>query len=271
MKILIVDDEIEICRRLQRELQKEGHEVEYRTSPLNVLEELNRARRDALPYNLLLLNIQMPGMDGLTLLRRIREECNGIEVIITTGFREENKVIDAIRLSAGNYMNKPISLEELDAAISRVHKKIVEETHRNAKYRILVVDDEKDLCTHIKCELEKEGYQTASAYTAEECIEYFRKNKVDMLIADIRMPGMSGLEMLERCREITCDFVSIIITGHGNHETAKKALKLQAYDYLKKPLSLDELITSTKKGLEHLSALRGSHALEEENESTHRR
>jgi DNA-binding NtrC family response regulator len=181
-------------------------------------------------------------------------------------------VIEAIRLSAGNYLNKPVFLEELDAALSYAHKKVVEEEYKNAMYRILVVDDEKDLCTRIKRELDKEGYQTAVAYAAEECIEYFKKNKVDVLIADIKMPGMDGLRMLERCREITNDFVSIVITGHGNYETAKKALKLQAYDYLKKPLSLDELFTSIKKGIEHLSALRGSLASkEEENEGTHRR
>jgi DNA-binding NtrC family response regulator len=258
MKILIVDDEIEICKRLQRELQKEGHEVEYRTSPLNILEELKKARRNGEPYNLLLLNIRMPGIDGLTLLRSIREERVGVEVIITTGYRDEQIVIEAIRLSAENYLNKPISLEELDAVLSHVHKKTVEEKRKNEKYHILVVDDEKDLCIRIKRELEKEGYQVVAAYTAEECIEYFKKNKVDVLITDIRMPRMSGLEMLKRCREITNDFVPIIITGHGDHETAKKALKLYAHDYLRKPLSLDALITSVKKGIEHLNALRGA-------------
>jgi len=261
MKVLIVDDEVEICKRLQRELLKEGHMVEYRTSPLNVLEELKRARRNGEPYNLLLLNIQMPEMDGLTLLSRIREERLGVEVIIVTGSREEKIVIEALRLSVRNYLNKPVSLGELDAVLSHVFNKIVEERCRNETYQILIVDDEKDLCARIKRELEKEGYQAASAYTAEECIEYFKKNKVDVLIVDIKMPGMSGLEMLERCREITCDFVSIVITGHGNHETAKEALKLQVYDYLKKPFSIDELITSVKKGIEQLNAIRGSSPL----------
>lgn len=264
MKILIVDDEIEICKRLQRELRKEGHEVEYRTSPLDVLEELKRARGDGAPYNLLIVNVHMPEMDGITLLSRVRKECLGVEVIVTTGYREEQVVIEAIRLSVRNYLNKPVSLEELDVAISNVHKKTVEANNR--KYRILVVDDEKDLCNRIRRELDKEGYQVAVAYTGEECIDYFKKNKVDLLIADIRMPGMSGLEMLERCRDINSNFVSIIITGHGDHETAKRSLKLGAFDYLKKPLSLDELITSVKKGIERLNALRGLSALKEEEE-----
>ena len=256
MRILIIDDVIEICKRLQRELQKEGHEVEYRTSSLNVVEDLKRARRDSEPYDLLLLNVQMPGMDGLTLFRHMRQEHLGVEVIMMTGYREEQTVIEAIRLSAQDYLNKPVSLEELDAAVSHAHKKAVEAKGKNGKHRILVVDDAKDLCDRIKRELDKEGYRTAAVYSGEECLDYFKKNKVDVVIADIRIPRMNGLEMLGRCREISDDFISITITGHGNHETAKESLKLGAYDYLRKPLSLDQLITSVKKGIEHLDTLR---------------
>jgi len=252
MKILIVDDEIAICQRLKRELEKEDHAVYYETSPLYVLEKLKKARREDKPFNLLLLNIRMPEMDGLTLFSHIREEYLGVEVIIITGYREEQTVIEAIRLSARNYLNKPISLEELDAVISRVHKKAVEVKNNNVKYSILVVDDEKDLCRRIKRELDKETYQTTVAYNGEECLDYFKNNKVDVVIADIKMPGMSGLDMLKKCREINDDFVSIIITGHGDHEIAKNSLKLGAFDYLKKPISLEELITSVKKGIEKL-------------------
>ena len=256
MKIMIIDNEIEICNRLQRELRKEGHEVEYTTSPLNVIEELKGARGDGEPYRLLLLNIEMPGMDGLTLLRHIREEYLSVEVIIMTGYREEQTVIKAMRLLAGNYIAKPISLEKLNTIISDL-KKAVDMNDINKEYRILVVDDEKDLCRRIKCELEKEGYQTAVTYTADGCIDYFKRNRVDVLIADVRMPGMNGLDMVARCREITEDFVAIIITGHGDYDTAIAALKLQAFDYLKKPLSLDGLMVSVKKGIDHLNTLRG--------------
>ena len=200
----------------------------------------------------MLLNIRMPEMDGLTLFSHIKEEHLGVEVIIITGYREEQTVIEAIRLSALNYLNKPISLAELDAAVFRAHKNAVKEKNHNGRYHILVVDDEEDLCRHIKRELDKEGYQTAVAYNGEECLDYFKKNKVDVVIADVRMPGMNGLEMLKQCKEINSDFVSIIITGHGNHEIAKQSLKLSVCDYLKKPISLEELITSVKKGIEKL-------------------
>ena len=256
MRILIVDDEIGICQRLQRELQKEGHQVDYQTSPLGVLEELKQARGAGDPFNLLLLNVKMPAMDGLTLFARIREQRLGVEAIIMTGYRDEQTVIEAIRLSAKDYLNKPVSLEQLDAAMFRVREAAIEHSNNYQKYHILVVDDEPDLCRRIRRELAKEGYRTTVAFGPEECLDYFRKNRVDVLIADVKMPGMSGLEMLERCRQINADFVTIIITGHGDHEVATESLRLGVYDYLKKPLSLDELVTSVKKGIERLDVSR---------------
>ncbi len=258
MKILIVDDEEEICKRLQRELEKEGHEVLYRTSPLGVLEELKKARSDGKPFNLLLLNVQMPEMNGLTLFSRIREARLGVETVIMSGYQDEQVVMEAIRLSVKDYLKKPISLTDLDASLFRAREKIIEAANNNALYQLLVADDEQELCKRIKRELDKEGYRVAVAYNGEQCLEHFKNNRVDMLITDIRMPGMSGLELIEKCRETTDDFVSIIITGHGDYEKASKSLKLGVYDYLKKPLSVDELITTVKKGIEQLNIRRGS-------------
>jgi len=258
MKILIVDDEEAICLRLQRELEKEGHEVFYRTSPLVVLEELKKARSEGKPVNLLLLNVQMPEMNGLTLFSRIREERLGVETVIISGYQDEQVVMEAIRLSVNDYLKKPISLADLDASLFRAQEKIIEAANSNAMYQLLVADDEREICMRIKRELDKEGYRVAVAYNGEQCLQYFENNRVDMLITDIRMPGMSGLELIEKCKGITDDFLSAIITGHGDYGKASKSLKLGVYDYLKKPLSVDELITTVKKGIEQLNIRRGS-------------
>ena len=252
MRILIVDDEIGICQRLQRELQKEGYQADYQTSPSGVLEKLKAARRAGNPFNLLLLNVTMPELDGLTLFARIREELLGVEAIIMTGYRDEQMVVEAIRLSAKDYLNKPVSLEQLNAAVLRVREEAIRNSNDYQKYHVLVVDDEPDLCQRIGRELEKEGYPTATVFSPDACIDYFKRNQVDVLIADVKMPGMSGLEMLERCRQINADFVTIIITGHGDHDVAAESLHLGVYDYLKKPISLEELVASVKKGIERL-------------------
>ena len=74
---------------------------------------------------------------------------------------------------------------------------------------------------------------------------------------------MTGLEMLERCKEINADFVTIIITCHGDHEVAAESLRVRVYDYLKKPLSLEQLVASVKKGIERLRVSRALSSLKE--------
>ena len=257
MKVLIVDDEEEICKRLQRELQKEGCEVEYTTSPVGLIARLQNAKTEGGPYELVLLDIRMPKVSGFELLEEIRESGLDLDVIIITGYGDEEKAVEAIRLGAADYLVKPISLDELQTAIFRVRQKRAGAKKATLRHRILVVDDEEYLCRRIKRELEKEGYPTAVAYDGEEGLDYFKNNRVHVVIADIRMPGMSGLEMLEQCREIADDFVSIIVTGHGDHETAIEALKLGVLNYLKKPLSLEELVVSVNRGIDLLLLRRG--------------
>jgi PAS domain S-box-containing protein len=257
VKVLIVDDEIDICRYLQRELEKEGFEVEYTTSPEGVIERLYNAKREDKPYELLFLDLRMPKIGGYDLLKEVRKAQLDLDVIIITGYGDEDKAIEAIRLGAIDYLRKPISLEDLHTALFRVQQKKAMEVKKTLRHSILVVDDEKDLCDRIKRELDKEGYETAVAYDGVEGLEYFKNYRVDVVIADIRMPKMGGLEMLNRCREITDDFVSLIITGHGDHETAIEALKLGVSNYLKKPISLEELVVSVNKGIDLLLLRRG--------------
>ncbi|MDP3029379.1 MAG: response regulator, partial [Deltaproteobacteria bacterium] len=257
MKVLIVDDEENICKRLQRELKKEGFEVEYTTSPAGVIEKLHNAKIKEKPYELLLLDLRMPEVHGFKLLREIREARLDMDVVIITGYGDEDKAMEAIRLGAVDYLRKPISLEDLHTAIFRIQQKRAVEARQALRHSILVVDDEKDMCTRIKRELDREGYETAVAYDGVEGLDYFKDYRVDVVIADIRMPKMDGLEMLKACREITHDFVSIIITGHGDHETAIEALKLGVSNYLRKPISLEELVVSVSKGTDLLLLRRG--------------
>ena len=264
MKALIVDDEEEICKHLQRELWKEGYGADYTTSSVGVLEKLRDAKNKGRDYKLLLLDLRMPKIDGLTLLTKIREAQLDLEIIIISGYGNENNAIEAIRLGAIDYLCKPISLEELQTAIFRVKQKQAAEEKRAFEYHILIVDDEKDICTSIKRELDKEGYNVAVAYDGVMGLEYFKRDHVDVIISDIKMPEMSGLEMLAKCNEITNDFVSILITGHGTLGKAIGALKLGVFDYLKKPISLEELINSVSKGIDLLMLRRNLSARKRE-------
>ncbi|HVO82066.1 MAG TPA: sigma-54 dependent transcriptional regulator [Terriglobales bacterium] len=114
---------------------------------------------------------------------------------------------------------------------------------------ILIVDDESGIRQSLKGVLEDEGYRTASAESGEACLELFQKRVFDVVLLDIWLPGIDGLETLQRIRDFDNAPEVIMISGHGTIETAVRATKLGAYDFLEKPLSLDKTLILVKNAL----------------------
>src|SRR5207248_1425431 len=118
-------------------------------------------------------------------------------------------------------------------------------------HNILIVDDEPGIRQSLKGVLEDEGYKASVAESGEACIESLRKRPFDVVLLDVWLPGMDGLETLEKVREIENAPEVIMISGHGTIETAVKATKLGAYDFLEKPLSIDRVLVVLKNALDH--------------------
>ena len=117
-------------------------------------------------------------------------------------------------------------------------------------HSILVVDDERDIRESLRGILEEEGYKVLLAGTGEECVELLRKRPCEIVLLDIWLPGADGLEILERIKQIENGPEVIIISGHGTIETAVRATKLGAFDFLEKPLSLDKTLILIKNALD---------------------
>jgi len=133
------------------------------------------------------------------------------------------------------------------------------------KYRILVVDDEESQREMLAGHLKNEGYAVTTAESGESALEICKKNFFEVALLDLRMPGLSGLDLLNRLKEINPDTTSIIITAYGSIESAVEALKSGAFDYITKPISnLEELDLLIEKALETHSLLRENRALKEE-------
>ncbi len=116
--------------------------------------------------------------------------------------------------------------------------------------RILIVDDEEDLTLgYSKCLL-KVGYEVKTASSGEEAIEILKKDIFDLMILDIRLPEMDGMEVLQKSLEIDPDLVVIMITAHGSVASAVDAMRLGAHDYLMKGFDNEELRVVTKKALD---------------------
>ncbi|MFZ0285078.1 MAG: response regulator, partial [Terriglobales bacterium] len=109
-------------------------------------------------------------------------------------------------------------------------------------HNILIVDDEASIRRSLKGVLEDEGYTALQAENGESCLEALRKQVFDVVLLDIWLPGIDGLETLEKIRALDNTPEVIMISGHGTIETAVRATKLGAYDFLEKPLSLDKTL-----------------------------
>ncbi len=119
-----------------------------------------------------------------------------------------------------------------------------------AKARVLVVDDEKSMRDLLSITLEKEGYDVATAAGGEPAIEALRRDPTDVVITDLRMPKVDGLQVLRTAKEISPDMAVIVVTAVASTETAVEAMKLGAYDYITKPFKLDEVSLIVRNALE---------------------
>ena len=117
-------------------------------------------------------------------------------------------------------------------------------------HKILVVDDQADIRQSLQGVLEDEDYQVSSAASGEACLEMLHKQEFDVVLLDVWLPGMDGLETLQKIRESEFAPEVIMISGHGTIETAVRATKLGAYDFLEKPLSLDKTLILIKNAID---------------------
>jgi len=123
---------------------------------------------------------------------------------------------------------------------------------------ILIVDDESGIRESLRGILEEEGHKTGVSPSGEDCLEQLRKTSFDVVLLDVWLPGIDGLEVLEKIRLLDDPPEVIMISGHGTIETAVRATKLGAYDFAEKPLSLEKTLILVKNAAE-------SHRLRHEN------
>lgn len=113
--------------------------------------------------------------------------------------------------------------------------------------RILLVDDEQDFVEILSIRLEEAGENVTAAYNGQECLDKLGTQEFDVVILDIKMPGMDGIQTLRKIKIMFPLVEVILLTGHGTTETAVEGMKLGAYDYLLKPADFKEL-TSKLEG-----------------------
>jgi DNA-binding NtrC family response regulator len=127
--------------------------------------------------------------------------------------------------------------------------------------KILVIDDERSIRNTLKEVLEYENHEIDTAVDGPEGIEMFAKEKYELVLCDIKMPNMDGIEVLEKLYEMPGNAPIVMISGHGNIDTAVEAIKKGAFDFIEKPLDLNRLLITIRNALERKDLVAEAQAL----------
>jgi two-component system NtrC family response regulator len=140
----------------------------------------------------------------------------------------------------------------------------------SSKGRIVVIDDEVNAATALEALLRDDGYDVTRAHDARSGLQLIEKSEPDVVLTDVRMPGMDGVELLARIKETRPETMVVLMTAYGTVKTAVKAMKLGAEDFLSKPIDMEELEVVLQKTLEKKALLDETRVLRERLEQKYR-
>lgn len=248
-RILVIDDEEIICNLLKDSLTDEGYQVETVTDSKEGLEKVLRGE----PFDVLITDIRMPKKDGMQILKEAKNRMPDMIVIIITGYPSLETIREASEYNAFDYITKPLDPDEVCDCVKRSleARKLSREFKIPEKPpRILVVDDMQSALFLAEGVLGDEGYHAEIAQNGQEALERFKQKHFDIVIADLHMPVMDGIELLNNIKKQDIKTLVIIMTARPSIESAIKAFRHGAYDYVTKPIDPDTIINTIQRGYE---------------------
>jgi two-component system, chemotaxis family, CheB/CheR fusion protein len=257
--ILVVEDDPEVRKLLEILLKDEGHRAA--TAPDGTA-ALELVARGTIRPDLVLLDYNLPnGLNGVQLATKLREKLHHeFPVIILTGDISTGTLRD-IALNDCVQLNKPVKPKELMEVIERLLSISQAAAHPRAPHSaetavnsmspvIFVVDDDNHVREAIRCVLEEDGRNVEAYSSCEEFLESYRPGRVACLLIDAYLPGMNGLELLQRLSDAGHRLPAIMITGSSDVPMAVQAMKAGASDFIEKPIGSSELLASVEHALE---------------------
>lgn len=234
IRILVVDDDPDFAEGLVVLLGLEGHDVRVAHSGEEA-REIFRAQE----FDLTLMDVRLPGMNGvesLLELQKIRPEAN---FVMMTAYSVESLLSRAIEAGALTVLRKPFDADELLLALSSLQPTAT----------ILLADDDRDFADGTARHFTEAGFKVHVAYTGQEALDIALSHAVDVLVLDLRLPILSGLEVYLKLKQLGRTIPTLIVTGYANEErlTIEKARQSSVKGHLVKPVEPSQLMDAVKQ------------------------
>jgi DNA-binding NtrC family response regulator len=282
IKLLLVDDEQDFVKTMaeRMEMRELGSRVAF--SGEEALEMVGEETPDVM-----VLDLRMPGINGMEVLERVKREHPHVQVIILTGHGSDQEEKEARRLGAFEYLQKPADTKQLvktirgawkkslkflkdskdqfegsmtaaalaEAGVPEMARESMEEMRQPASDRtetssqalkVLFVDDEEDFVRTMAERMQMREMGGEVALSGEEALQMLEDDIPDVMVLDLRMPGIDGMEVLKRVKKTYPQIQVIIMTGHGSDRDEEEARRLGAFDYLRKPVDINQLMETVR-------------------------
>jgi CheY-like chemotaxis protein len=203
--ILVVDDEVDTCRNLSDILTDLGYAVDMAHDGPAALELVRRQ-----PYDVALLDLKMPGMDGLTLYREIKKLRADTVAIVVTAYSGSNTAEEALAAGAWQVLAKPIDFPKLLGLVDEALDQPL----------VMVVDDDPDLCANLWDILRERGYRVCLAHDEGEAAGQLKERAFKVVLIDMKLPRGDGTQVFRLVRSNNPQARTIVITGHRSEMDA---------------------------------------------------
>ena len=232
INILIVDDDLNLSHTTSDILDELGYSVAIANNGYEAMEMVNDT-----DYDMILMDIKMPGINGVETLVELKDKKPSIKVILMTAYSIEDLIKEGLKKGAYGIIYKPIKIKKLLHYIEKIEKETV----------ILIVDDDIKFCETFKNNLEEMKYNITTFYSGIQAIRYVEENDIDIIFIDVKMPVLNGLETYLAIKNINPEITTVMVTGYGHEpeiaDIVKRALSETVYICLYKPIDINKVIS----------------------------
>ena len=234
VSILIVDDEVDTCRNLSDILTDLGYQVDVAHDGAFGLEMVRRKT-----YDVALLDLKMPGMDGLTLYRRIKELRAGTVAIILTACASSETATEALDAGAWQVLSKPVDIPYLMRQVDTAADQPL----------VMIVDDDHDLCENMWQLLREREFRVCVAHDEQEAKQRLADRDYKVVLIDMKLPGCDGRTVFRTVREADPDARTVVITGYRSEmdQLIQQVVSEGADDVCYKPFDVTHLLETVQR------------------------